>query len=115
MNFKTFRLNSNKYMLYEVDTISWWKKHFISFIDECTLVFYIYLLNSKDEAIYAFKQYKNGVEYKLNLKIKIIRSDRGGEYESPLQRYVWNMELFIKLLQPIHHSQMICRNERTEH
>ena len=43
---------------------------------------YLYFLNSKDDAIDAFKQYKNEVENKLNLKIKIIQSDRGGEYES---------------------------------
>ncbi|XP_019251218.1 PREDICTED: uncharacterized protein LOC109230145 [Nicotiana attenuata] len=36
-----------------------------------------------DEAIEAFKQYKNEVENQLNKKIKMIRSDRGGEYESP--------------------------------
>ena len=36
------------------------------------------MLNSKDEAIDAFKQYKNEVENQLNLW-----SDRGGEYESP--------------------------------
>nr|ABI34399.1 Polyprotein, putative [Solanum demissum] len=38
---------------------------------------------NKDETIDAFKQYKNEVEKQLNLKIKMIRSDRDGEYESP--------------------------------
>nr|XP_009798319.1 PREDICTED: uncharacterized protein LOC104244566 [Nicotiana sylvestris] len=37
----------------------------------------------KDEAIETFKQYKNEVENQSNKKIKMIRSDRGGEYESP--------------------------------
>ena len=91
------------------------KKYFITFIDYCTRFCYVYLLNSKDEAIDAFKQYKNEVENRLNLKIKMIRSDRGGEYESPLQRYVWNIVLFIKLLHLIHHSQMVWQNGRTEH
>ena len=70
-------------MRYEVNTISWWKKYFITFIDDCTRFCYVYLLNSKDETIDAFKQYKNEVENQLNLKIKMIRRDRGGEYESP--------------------------------
>ena len=39
--------------------------------------------NSKDEAIYAFRQYKTKVENQLDKKIKMIRSDRCGEYESP--------------------------------
>ncbi|KAF3621972.1 hypothetical protein FXO37_32515 [Capsicum annuum] len=37
----------------------------------------------KDEAINAFRQYKTEVENQLDKKIKIIRRDRGGEYESP--------------------------------
>ena len=56
------------------------KKYFITFIDDCTRYCYVYLLNSKDEAIKAFKQYKNEVENQLNKK---IRSGRGREYESP--------------------------------
>ncbi|XP_060183339.1 uncharacterized protein LOC132613339, partial [Lycium barbarum] len=50
---------------------------------------------NKDEAIDAFKQYKNEVENQLNKKIKMIRSDRGGEYKSPfaeicLEYVKWN-------------------------
>ncbi|PHU05794.1 hypothetical protein BC332_26616 [Capsicum chinense] len=37
----------------------------------------------KDEAIDAFRQYKTEVENQLEKKIKMIRSNRGGEYESP--------------------------------
>ena len=59
------------------------KKYFITFIDDCTRYCYVYLLNSKDEAIDAFRQYKTEVENQLDKKIKMIRSDRGGEYESP--------------------------------
>ena len=59
------------------------KKYFITFIDDCTRYCYVYLLNSQDEAIDAFKQYKIEVENQLNKKIKMIRSDRGGEYEFP--------------------------------
>ena len=42
----------------------------------------MYLLKSKDEAIENFVLYKNKVENQLNKKIKVLRSDRGGEYES---------------------------------
>ena len=44
---------------------------------------YVYLLNSKDEAIDAFRQYKTEFENQLDREIKMIRSDRGGKYESP--------------------------------
>ncbi|GJZ72823.1 retrovirus-related pol polyprotein from transposon TNT 1-94 [Tanacetum coccineum] len=44
---------------------------------------YVYLLKSKDEAIDKFVLYKNEVENQLGRKIKVVRSDRGGEYVSP--------------------------------
>ena len=47
----------------------------------------MYLLRSKDKAIEAFIQYKNEVENQLNKKIKVLRSDRGGEYESPFGEF----------------------------
>ena len=43
----------------------------------------MYLLKSKDEAIKKFVLYKNEVEKQLNKKIKVLRSDRACEYESP--------------------------------
>ena len=43
----------------------------------------MYLLKSKDEAIEKFVLYKNEVDNQLNKKIKVLRSDRGSEYESP--------------------------------
>ncbi|GJS23807.1 reverse transcriptase domain-containing protein [Tanacetum coccineum] len=43
---------------------------------------YVYLINTKDEALNMFKTYKAEVENQLDKKIKILRSDRGGEYES---------------------------------
>ena len=60
-------------------------KYFITFIDDCSRYCYVYLLSSKDEAVNAFKTYKAEVETPLNKKIKIIRSDRGGEYEFPFE------------------------------
>ena len=47
----------------------------------------MYLLKSKDEAIDKFVLYKNEVENQLNKKIKVLRSDRCGEYESPFGEF----------------------------
>ncbi|GJT14034.1 retrovirus-related pol polyprotein from transposon TNT 1-94 [Tanacetum coccineum] len=58
-------------------------KYFITFIDDCTKYCYVYLLKSKDEAIDKFVLYKTEVENQLGQKIKVVRSDRGGEYVSP--------------------------------
>ena len=38
---------------------------------------------SKDEVVGVFKHFKNEVENQLSKKIKIIRSDRDGEYKAP--------------------------------
>ena len=51
-------------------------------MDDSTKYYYVYLLKSKDEAIEKFVLYKNEVENQLNMKIEVLRSDRGGEYES---------------------------------
>ena len=42
----------------------------------------MYLLKSKDEAIDKFVLYKTEVENRLNKNIKVLKSDKGGEYES---------------------------------
>ncbi|GJY28100.1 retrovirus-related pol polyprotein from transposon TNT 1-94 [Tanacetum coccineum] len=55
-------------------------KYFITFIDDCTKYCYVYLLKSKDEAI---DKFKTEVENQLGKKIKVVRSDRGGEYVAP--------------------------------
>ena len=51
-------------------------------MDDSTKYCYVYFLKSKDEAIEKLVLYKNEVENQLNKKIKVLRSDRGGEYES---------------------------------
>ena len=53
--------------------------YFITFIDDCTRYCYVYLLNSKDEAMNMFLTYKAEVKNQLNKNIKILKSDRGGE------------------------------------
>lgn len=57
-------------------------KYFLTFIDDKSRYTYVYLLKHKDEVFTKFKTYKNEVENQLNKKIKIIRSDNGGEYRS---------------------------------
>ncbi|MDD0148465.1 transposase family protein, partial [Shigella flexneri] len=58
-------------------------KYFITFIDDNTKYCYVYLMKSKDEVIEKFILYKQEVENQLNKKIKVVRSDRGGEYVEP--------------------------------
>jgi transposase InsO family protein len=58
------------------------KRYFMTFIDDCTIFCYVYLLKSEDEALHYFKIYKAEVENQLERKIKRLLYDRGGEYFS---------------------------------
>jgi arginyl-tRNA--protein-N-Asp/Glu arginylyltransferase len=56
------------------------KRYFITFIDDFSRYTYVYLMKNKDEAFDMFKRYKSEVENHKEKKIKILRTDRGGEY-----------------------------------
>ena len=62
-------------------------EYFITFVDDCTKYCYVYLMKSKDEAINKFALYKEEVENQLEKKIKVVRSDRGGEYVAPFGHF----------------------------
>ncbi|KAA3461320.1 Retrovirus-related Pol polyprotein from transposon TNT 1-94 [Gossypium australe] len=56
------------------------KRYFISFIDDFSRKTWVYYLNEKSEALTAFKSFKALVEKEAETLIKVLRSDRGGEY-----------------------------------
>ena len=58
------------------------KRYFITFIDDFSKYYYVYLVNHKSELFDKFKVYKIEVENQLERKIKILCSNRGGEYTS---------------------------------
>jgi transposase InsO family protein len=53
---------------------------FITFTDDYSRYGYIYLIKERSEALDKFKIFKAKVENQHNLKIEIVKSDRGGEY-----------------------------------
>ena len=53
---------------------------FITFTDDYSRFGYIYPIKERSEALDKFKIFKAEVENQHNLKIKVVRSDRGGEY-----------------------------------
>ncbi|GKC80006.1 zinc finger, CCHC-type containing protein [Tanacetum coccineum] len=60
------------------------KKYVITFIDDASRFCYVYLLHAKDEALDKFRIYKTEVELQQNNLIKMLRTDRGGEYYDPV-------------------------------
>jgi hypothetical protein len=55
-------------------------KYFITFIDHFSCYGYILLIQEKSEALHMFKFYKADIELKGEKEIKIVRSERGGEF-----------------------------------
>ena len=49
-------------------------------IDDATIFFYVYMLQTKDEALEHYKINKVEVENQLERKIKRLRSNHSGEY-----------------------------------
>ncbi|KAL0352488.1 UNVERIFIED_CONTAM: hypothetical protein Scaly_1637500 [Sesamum calycinum] len=59
---------------------SYSQRYFIIFIDDYSRYMCIYFLEHKAKALNAFKIFKVEVEKQYDKQIKIVRSDRGGEY-----------------------------------
>jgi hypothetical protein len=53
---------------------------FITFTDDYSRFDYIYPIKERTEVLDKFKIFKAEVENQYNLKIKLVRSDHGGEY-----------------------------------
>ena len=56
--------------------------YFITFTDDHSRFGYVFLMRHKYESFEMFKRYRSEVEKQTKKDIKILRSDRGGEYLS---------------------------------
>ena len=56
------------------------KRYVITFIDDCSRKTWVYFLQEKSEAFTAFKNFKTLVENEAERTIKVLRTDRGGEF-----------------------------------
>ena len=57
-------------------------RYFFLLVDDYSRFMWIYFLKSKDEAFKNFKSFRALVENKSERKIKVFRTDRGGEFTS---------------------------------
>ena len=72
-------IHTDIYDLFDVNSFNK-EKYFITFIDDFSRYGHVYLLHEKSQSVNALKVYINEVERQLDRKVKIVRSDRGGEY-----------------------------------
>ncbi|RVW27457.1 Retrovirus-related Pol polyprotein from transposon TNT 1-94 [Vitis vinifera] len=82
-----------------LDIDSHGQKYFISFIDDFSRYMYLYIFHNKNEALDAFKVFKAEVEKQYGKQIKIVRSDRGGEYYGRYLEDGQSLGPFAKFLQ----------------
>jgi transposase InsO family protein len=56
--------------------------YYVTFIDDYSRKTWLYLLKTKDEVFNKFQEFKEEIENLTNKKIKMLRTDNGGEYTS---------------------------------
>ncbi|RVW27584.1 Retrovirus-related Pol polyprotein from transposon TNT 1-94 [Vitis vinifera] len=62
---------------------------FVTFIDDCTRMTWLYLMKTKDEVNLLFQNFHKVIETHYNAKVRVLCSDNGGEYQSSdLQKYL---------------------------
>jgi len=57
-------------------------QYFITFTDDLSRYGYVYFMKHKSETFEKLKEFQSEVENQCGKKIKVLRSDRGGEYLS---------------------------------
>ena len=58
------------------------QRYFLQLVDDCSRYMWLQLLTSKDEAAVAIKKFKTRVEAESGKKLRVLRTDRGGEFTS---------------------------------
>nr|GEV36276.1 ribonuclease H-like domain, reverse transcriptase, RNA-dependent DNA polymerase [Tanacetum cinerariifolium] len=58
------------------------KKCIFLLVDDYTRYMWVYFLSTKDQAFDTFKEYKKTIENELRTTLKMLRTDRGGEFTS---------------------------------
>ena len=57
-------------------------RFYVAFTNDYNRYGYVYLIKHKSETFEKFKEFKQEIENQLGRNIKMLRSDRGGEYLS---------------------------------
>nr|GEU90544.1 zinc finger, CCHC-type [Tanacetum cinerariifolium] len=58
------------------------KKLIFLLVDDCTRFMWAYFLTSKDQAFSSFKEFRQQIEMEMGMKLRMLKTDRGGEFTS---------------------------------
>ena len=79
-------------------------KYFILFLDDYSRYTWFYPLQTKDQALPAFKKFKLQVENQFDAKIKCLQSDNGGEFRS-FKTFLQQTSIFHRFSCPYNSAQ----------
>ena len=88
------------------------KMYYITFIDDFLRYTKIYLLKNKDEVNEKFLMYKNKVENQFHKKIKRLRTNGRGEYDSRMLNAYYETHVIIHELTPSYSPEANGEAER---
>ncbi|KAA5592484.1 transposase family protein, partial [Pseudomonas aeruginosa] len=64
-------------------------RYYVLFVDDYSRMVFVYFMKTKSEVFKFFKEFQSLVEKQTDRKIKILRTDNGGEYCSQdFERYL---------------------------
>ncbi|GJV69782.1 zinc finger, CCHC-type containing protein [Tanacetum coccineum] len=58
------------------------KKLIFLLVDDCTRFMWAYFLTTKDQAFSTFKEFRQQIEMEMRMKLRMLRTNRGGEFTS---------------------------------
>ena len=61
--------------------------YFVTFIDDCSRKFWVYVEKTKYQVLGTFKQFQASVERETGEKLKYIHTNNGGEYCGPFDKF----------------------------
>lgn len=91
-------------------------RYFVTFVDEFSRMTWVFLIKFKSEVLELFKKYKKRVENESERRIKLLRTDGGGEYTShEFNKYCSDQGIIHEITAPHtpQHNGLAERRSRT--
>ena len=81
--------------------------YFLLLMDDCSRYMWLQLLTGKDEAAATIKKFKMRVEAESGKKLRVLRTDRGGEFTSvQFAAYCADQGVVRHHIAPYYHNRM---------
>ena len=87
-----------------------------TFIDDHSRYVWVYFIKEKSEVFHKFQEFRNKVEGEIDLKIRCLRANNGGEYTSnEFSTYLKNANIRKQLTRPYTPQQNGVAERRNRH